>query len=53
MTSSKLSHKEALFRMGVHASGYEKATTGCPNNVTSILIDDKIRGGRCISREDR
>ena len=31
----QLSHKEALFRMGVQATGYEKAASGCPDRVTA------------------
>ena len=31
-----LSHKEALFHMGVQATGYEKAASGCPDHVTVI-----------------
>ena len=30
-----LFHKEALFRMGIQATGYEKATSGCSDHVTA------------------
>ena len=33
-----LSHKEALFCMGVQATGYEKATSGCPDHVTAYYM---------------
>ena len=31
----QVSHNEALFHMGVQATGYEKATSGCPDHVTA------------------
>ena len=41
---SQLSHKEALFRMGVQATGYEKATSGCPDHVTAYYSMIKSEG---------
>ena len=39
----QLSHQEVLFRMGVQAAGYEKATLGCPDCATAYysLIKSK------------
>ena len=33
-----LSNKEALFRMGIQVTGYEKATSGCPDHVTAYYM---------------
>ena len=33
-----LSHKEALFCMGAQATGYKKASSGCPNCVTAYYM---------------
>ena len=40
----QLSHKEALFRIGVQATGYEKATSGCPNHITTYYLMIKSEG---------
>ena len=33
-----LSNKEALFHMGIQATGYEKVTSGCPDHVTTYYM---------------
>ena len=40
----QLSHQEALFRMGVQATGYEKATLGCPDCATAYYSLIKSEG---------
>ena len=40
----QLSHNEALFHMGVQATGYEKATSGCPDHVTAYYSMLKSEG---------
>ena len=40
----QLSHKEALFLMGVQASGYKKATSGYPDHVTAYYSLIKSEG---------
>ena len=33
-----LSNKEALFHIGIQATGYEKVTSGCPDHVTAYYM---------------
>ena len=40
----QLSHKEALFPMGVQTTGYEKAASGCPDCVTAYYLMIKSEG---------
>ena len=47
----QLSHKEALFCMGVQATGYEKATSGRPWPCYSILLNDKIWGEGALAEK--
>ena len=44
LDSIQLSHQEALFRMGVQATGYEKATHGRPDRVTAYYSMLKSEG---------
>ena len=39
-----LSHNKALFCMGVQATGYKKATSGCPNHVTAYYMMIRSEG---------
>ena len=39
-----LFHSEALFHIGVQATGYEKATSGCPDHVTAYYFVIKSEG---------
>ena len=49
----QLSHKEALFHMGVQATGYEKATSGCPDRVTAYYSMIKSEGeGTSVEKLD-
>ena len=40
-----LSHKEALFHMGIQATAYEQASSGCPHHVTVYYSMIKSEGG--------
>ena len=40
-----LSNKEALFHMGIQATGYEKVTSGCPDCVTAYYMMIQSKGG--------
>ena len=46
----QLSHNEALFHMGVQATGYEKATSGHPDHVTAYY--SMIREGASVDKLD-
>ena len=49
----QLSHKEALFCMGVQATGYKKATSGCPDHVTAYYLMIKSEGeGTLVEKID-
>ena len=39
-----LSNKEALFCIGIQATGYEKATSGCPDHVTAYYMIIRSEG---------
>ena len=49
----QLSHKEALFHMGVKATGYEKTASGCPDHVTAYYLMIKSKGeGMLVEKFD-
>ena len=47
----QLSHKVVLFHMGVQATGYEKATSGCPDHVTAYYSMIKSMGEGALAEK--